>query len=32
MEIGKHLDIETNASPNLRVFRAGLLRLSGADA
>jgi len=30
--IGQHLDVESNLSPSLRVFRLGLLKLSGAEA
>jgi len=30
--IGPQLDVESNLSPSLRVFRSGLLRLSGAEA
>ena len=29
--IGPHLDVESNLSTSLRVFRSGLLKLSGAD-
>ncbi len=29
--IGRHLDVESNQSPSLRVFRLGLLKLSGAE-
>jgi hypothetical protein len=29
--IGPHIDIESNLSPSLRVFRFGLLKLSGAE-
>jgi hypothetical protein len=29
--IGPHLDLESNLSTSLRVFRSGLLKLSGAD-
>jgi hypothetical protein len=28
--VGKHLDLDANLSPSLRVFRLGLLKLSGA--
>jgi len=31
-QIGPHLDVESNLSPSLRVFRSGLLRLLGAGA
>ncbi|MGP8247437.1 MAG: hypothetical protein ACLQVN_23365 [Bryobacteraceae bacterium] len=30
--IGGHLDVESNLSPSLRVFRLGLLKLSGTEA
>lgn len=30
--IGRHVDIESNRSPSLRVLRSGLLKLSGAGA
>ena len=29
--VGKHLDLDANLSPSLRVFRLGLLKLSGAQ-
>ena len=29
--VGPHLDVEANLSPSLRVFRLGLLKLSGAE-
>lgn len=29
--IGRHLDVESNLSPSFRVFRFGLLKLSGAE-
>jgi hypothetical protein len=31
-QIGGHLDVEANLSPSFRVFRSGLLRLSGGEA